>query len=224
LLASYNLERRPHAQKIIRMARRLGALVMPRNRWVALLVHGLVSAVRLLPAGRALFDDLKIKPPNVFDAGLFWRDPDAVRLGAGSMLPQAWVRRGGRGTPLLSDDVLGPHWALIGFGVDAASRLPPHLLDRWTRMGGKTWQWCHRGQAQHLASPERRLEDLDGVVLPRRVPIGWVALVRPDRCVLAEGPVSSAPELVARALELIEPAQATAGEGTSVPVGVARAS
>jgi len=155
---------------------------------------------------------------------LFWRDPDAVRLGAGSMLPQAWVRRGGRGTPLLSDDVLGPHWALIGFGVDAASRLPSQLLDRWTHIGGKTWQWCHRGQAQHLAPPERRLEDLDGDVLPRRVPLGWVALVRPDRCVLAEGPVSSAPALVARALRLLEPEQASVADRASAEIGVARAS
>jgi len=224
LLESYDLERRPHARKIIRMARRLGALVMPRNRWVALLVHGMVSAVRLLPPGRALFDDLKIKPPNIFDAGLFWRDRGAVRLGGGSMLPQCWVRRGGGQAPVLSDEALGRHWALIGFGVDAASRLPAPLLERWTRLGGKTWQWCHRGQAQHLAPPERRLEDLDGAVLPRRVPIGWVALVRPDRCVLAEGPESAAPALVARALELIEPDQATAEQRDSVADGIARAS
>jgi 3-(3-hydroxy-phenyl)propionate hydroxylase len=84
ILASYDQERRPHARKIINLARFLGALVMPSNRAVAFLVHGLMSAIRLLPAGRALFKDLKIKPQNTFDEGLFWRDRRTLRLGAGS--------------------------------------------------------------------------------------------------------------------------------------------
>ena len=34
-------------------------LVMPSGRFKAFLIHGLMSAVRLLPPGRALFEDLK---------------------------------------------------------------------------------------------------------------------------------------------------------------------
>jgi 3-(3-hydroxy-phenyl)propionate hydroxylase len=161
--------------------------------------------VRLLPAGRAAFDDLKIKPPQLFDEGLFWRDRHARKLLAGSMLPQGWVRTGVGDTPRLSDDALGLHWSLIGFGVDPAQHLDPTLLERWSRLGGKAWQWCHRSQAQHLAPADRRLEALDESLLPRLAPMGWVAIVRPDRCVMAEGPVSEVDPLLQRALGSVEP-------------------
>lgn len=204
LLASYDSERRPHARKIIRLALTLGAIVMPQNRLLALAVHGLLGLLRLLPAGRAVFEDLKIKPQNRFDAGLFWRSPGHSRLGAGGLLPQAWVRPGSGGAPRLSDDLLGRHWALIGFGVDPATLLDAALRQRWAAAGGKLWQWCHRAQAQHLAPAERRIEALDESLLPRRVPLGWVAIVRPDRCVLAEGPASEIDALLRRALDLLD--------------------
>jgi 3-(3-hydroxy-phenyl)propionate hydroxylase len=199
ILASYDQERRPHAKKIIDMARFLGALVMPSNRVAAFVVHGLMSAARLFPAGRALFEDLKIKPENTFDEGLFWRDRSLRRLNAGSSFPQGWVRPADGGRPTLSDDALGLKWALIGFGVDPAKHADPALLARWNRSGGQSWQWCQRAQAQHLAPSAHRLEALDEALLPRKVPLGWVALVRPDRCVLAEGPVEQANDLLREA-------------------------
>ncbi len=204
ILDSYDAERRPHAKKIIRLARILGALVMPRNRAAAFALHGLIRAIRLLPAGRSLFDDLKIKPENTFDAGLFWRNRRHERLRAGSTLPQGWVRPTG-GSPVLSDDALGLDWALVGVGVDPATQLRPDQLQRWQRAGGKVWQWCQRAQAQHLASAGRRLEALDETLLPRRVPLGWVFIVRPDRCVVAEGPVEQVQELLDQTLRRLAP-------------------
>ena len=206
VLDSYDTERRPHARKIIRLALMLGALVMPQNRAAAFVVHGLMSLLRLLPAGRALFEDLKVKPQNTFDQGLFWRMRGSERLRAGSMLPQGWVRPATGGGPMLSDDALGPQWTLIGFGVDPSAGLPAELLQRWQAAGGRAWQWCQRSQAQHLAPPEQRLEALDEALLPRRVPLGWVAIVRPDRCVLAEVPASEGEAMLRRALELVAPA------------------
>ena len=205
ILDSYDAERRPHAKKIIRLARFLGALVMPSNRAAAFVLHGLIRAIRVLPAGRALFDDLKLKPENTFDTGLFWRDRWNERLRAGSTLPQGWVRPAG-GSPVLSDDALGLHWALIGVGVDPSPRLRTDQLLRWQHAGGRVWQWCQRSQAQHLAAADQRLEALDETLLPRRVPLGWTAIVRPDRCVLAEGPIEQVQALLDQALERIVPA------------------
>ena len=204
ILDSYDAERRPHAKKVINLARFLGALVMPSNRAVAFALHGLIRAIRLLPPGRALFDDLKIKPENTFDTGLFWRNRGHERLRAGSTLPQGWVRLAG-GVPVLSDDALGLHWALVGVGADPATRLRPDQLQRWQRAGGKVWQWCQRAQAQHLAPADRRLEALDETLLPRRAPLGWVFIVRPDRCVMAEGPVEQVQELLDQALGRLAP-------------------
>jgi 3-(3-hydroxy-phenyl)propionate hydroxylase len=83
------------------------------------------------------------------------------------------------------------------------------MLQRWQAAGGKVWQWCHRSQAEHLAPAARRLESLDEALLPRRVPLGWVAIVRPDRCVLAEGPVSRCAAVLQLALERIAPTVAS---------------
>ena len=109
------------------------------------------------------------------------------------------------GSPVLSDDALGPHWALVGVGVDPTTRLRPDQLHSWQRAGGKVWQWCQRAQAQHLAAADRRLEALDETLLPRRVPLGWVFIVRPDRCVMAEGPVEQVQELLDQALRRLAP-------------------
>jgi 3-(3-hydroxy-phenyl)propionate hydroxylase len=205
-LDSYDQERRPHARKIINLARFLGRLVMPSNRVAAFAVHGLIRALRLLPAGRAVFDDLKIKPPQVFGRGLFWRERKTRKLLAGSMFPQTWVRQGDQLTPLLSDDVLGLHWSLIGFGVDLTKHLDIAQLERLERLGGKVWQWCSSGHEQDLAPAERRLEAMDKNVSSELAPIGWIALVRPDRCVMAEGPLAAADPLLRRALQILEPA------------------
>jgi 2-polyprenyl-6-methoxyphenol hydroxylase-like FAD-dependent oxidoreductase len=48
VLDSYDEERRPHARKIIRLARILGAIVMPQSRAAAFVAHGLVSLLRLV--------------------------------------------------------------------------------------------------------------------------------------------------------------------------------
>ncbi|MFJ1253646.1 hypothetical protein [Cupriavidus sp. CuC1] len=42
-------------------------------------------------------------------------------------------------------------------------------------------------------------------MLPRLAPLDWMVVVRPDRCVLAEGPASQAEHILQRALDLIEP-------------------
>jgi 3-(3-hydroxy-phenyl)propionate hydroxylase len=216
ILVSYDQERRPHAKKIINLARFLGALVMPNSRPRAFLIHGLMSAARRLPAGRALFQDLKIKPQNAFDEGLFLRDRITRRLGAGNAFPQAWVRLAD-GRNMLSDDALGQGLALIGFGVDPAASLDATLQARWRSAGGTVWQWCQRAQSRHLAPPERRLETLDNTLLPRQVPLRWVAIVRPDRCVLAEGPVEQVSELLTRALDLLGQGAAPSHTSAGVP-------
>lgn len=215
VLASYDEERRPHARKIINLARFLGSVVMPRNRMMAFLMHGALRLAQLLPGGRALFEDMKIKPPNIFDRGLFvreWKD----RLQAGASFPQAWVRPPS-GTPMLSDDALGAGWSLVGFGVDPMPHVPPALLAKWLRMKGRVWQWKHRAQAQHLAPADRQLEALDNTHFDK-VPFGWVALVRPDRCVFAEGPLEDVAVLIQNALSRM------LADGQELPGNVLQAS
>jgi 3-(3-hydroxy-phenyl)propionate hydroxylase len=204
LLESYDQERRPHARKIINLARFLGSLVMPSNWIKALLVHGLMKAMRLLPQTRAFFEDLKIKPDNTFDQGLFVRERANRRLLAGSTFPQGWVRPAWTQQPTLSDEVLGQQWSLITFGDAPAASCSPQMLARWRASGGQVWQWCQRSQGLHLAPASERVECLDENFLPRVVPLGWACIVRPDRCVFAEGPVTQIQGLLQTALDHLQ--------------------
>ncbi|TDR77858.1 bifunctional 3-(3-hydroxy-phenyl)propionate/3-hydroxycinnamic acid hydroxylase [Paludibacterium purpuratum] len=201
ILDSYDQERRPHAKAMIGFAKFMGKLVMPRNAALALLVHGLMRATRWIPPLRARFEELEMKPKNVFRQGLFIAGRSASKLRRGAPLPQGWVRGTDRSFRL-SDDVLGPGLALIGFGSDIAATLDRETSQAFAAAGGRIVQIAHRGQRLQLAAADS-WEDMEGVFLPRAVPFGWVALVRPDRTVLSDGPADNAARIVREGLALL---------------------
>ncbi|MBV8646839.1 bifunctional 3-(3-hydroxy-phenyl)propionate/3-hydroxycinnamic acid hydroxylase [Paludibacterium sp.] len=201
ILDSYDQERRPHAKAMINFAKFMGKLVMPRNAVLALLIHGLMRATRLIPPLRAQFEELEMKPKNVFRHGLFIPGRSASKLRRGASLPQGWVR-GADGTIHLSDDVLGPGLALIGFGSDIAATLDSETAHAFAMAGGRVVQITHRGQSLHLTQG-CHWEDLEGAFLPRAVPFGWAVLVRPDRTVLYDGPAGDAARIVREGLALL---------------------
>lgn len=201
ILESYDQERRPHARAMINLAKFMGKLVMPRSAAVALLTHGFMRLMRLIPPVRAHFDELGIKPKNVFRHGLFVPGRSASRLVRGGLLPQGWVRDAA-GHIMLSDEALGGSLALIGFGQDAASLLDPATAKAFSAAGGETVHITHRGQRLHC-SGHVRWEDLEGVFLPACALFGWVAVVRPDRTILHDGPIADANRLVLEALALL---------------------
>ena len=203
ILESYHLERQPHAREIIGLALLMGRLVMPSNKVKAFLIHGFMSLLRIVPAGRALFEDLKIKPQNTFKKGLFTKLPHGKILLAGSTFPQCFIRKSDTGAVVLSDEVLGQNLTLVSFGTPVEKLLLPTLQKQWQAMGGASLQWCTRGQALHLSPSEQRIEILDDILSSRSIPLGWVVIVRPDRTVMCEGPADQANALVSEALKLL---------------------
>jgi 3-(3-hydroxy-phenyl)propionate hydroxylase len=111
------------------------------------------------------------------------------------------VRSVDDGRIMLSDDAIGPHLTLIGFGVDAEAALGAELRANWRAAGGQTLQFTQRGRPAEV--PASGWEDLTGTLLPGAAPPGSVAIVRPDRTVLIDGPADQAPTLVQRALALL---------------------
>ena len=96
ILDSYDAERRPHAKKIINLARFLGALVMPRNRAVAFALHGLIRAIRAAAGGPLAVR----RPEDQAGEHLRQRACSGATAGTsgcapGSTLPQGWVRPAG---------------------------------------------------------------------------------------------------------------------------------
>jgi 3-(3-hydroxy-phenyl)propionate hydroxylase len=201
ILDSYDEERRPHAKAMIDLAKFMGRLIMPRSAGVALSIHGALRLLRLTAAIRRYFDDLGIKPKNVFPRGLFVAGRSGSKLVRGGPLPQGWVRAS-NGAVLLSDEVLGSSLSLVGFGRDPHEHLGPSEAQDFAACGGKVVQIGHRGQAHHVRR-EDCWEDLDGTFQPGAAPFGWAAIVRPDRIVLHDGPVADVNRLVRESLALM---------------------
>jgi 3-(3-hydroxy-phenyl)propionate hydroxylase len=204
ILESYDQERRPHAKAMIRLARFMGELVMPRNRLQSVATSAGLRFAWHVPALRSYFEDLKMKPKNRFRHGLFLDGPVGTRessLRAGESFPQTWVA-GQEGTSCWSDDVLGSGFALVGFGDDPERYLGAAAAD-WHAAGGSCVQLCHRGQVLHRSDADHVWEDVTGGIVPNKAPVGWAAVVRPDRTVMHQGPVAESSRLVAETMEVI---------------------
>ncbi|MBA9854588.1 bifunctional 3-(3-hydroxy-phenyl)propionate/3-hydroxycinnamic acid hydroxylase [Ralstonia insidiosa] len=212
ILDSYDEERRPHAKAMINLARFMGKLVMPRSAPIALLTHGLMRLTRLVPGLRSQFEELRIKPKNAFKTGLFVKGCSSTKLTRGGVIPQGWIRNA-EGRMCLSDDVLGHGYTLVSFGGDASTALQPATAAAFERLGGAFVQIAHRGQRLHCEA-SGVWEDINGTFLPDAVPVGWAAVVRPDRTVVHDGPAAEADRLVRESLALLgsepEPVSATA--------------
>ena len=209
ILDSYDTERRPHARSVINFALMMGRLVMPSNRLTALGVHGLMSLAQYIPPARAFFEELKIKPSARFGRGLFKMGKTRSKLVRGGMLPQGLVRKG-IGAPILpSDDALGTRLTLVGFGCDPTTRLNPSLLATWQQAGGAIVHLRHRGQA---GTGVHSWEDMTDALVPGAAPAGWVAVVRPDRTVMHDGPLEELGRIVSESLTLLRTGQPARAE------------
>ncbi|HET8731327.1 MAG TPA: bifunctional 3-(3-hydroxy-phenyl)propionate/3-hydroxycinnamic acid hydroxylase [Moraxellaceae bacterium] len=198
LLDSYDQERRPHAKKMIDLAKFMGHLVMPRTPARAVAVHGVMRALRVVPPIRRFFEELEVKPANCFRKGFFVSGRAAGPLRRGAQLPQDWVRMDGRAC--LSDDAIGDHFTLVGFGVDPRAFLDQATCERWEDSGGRFLQVGLRGQSAAAGVPFA--EDLGDRLMPA-VPRGWVAVSRPDRVVMHDGPGEQARAITQACLKLL---------------------
>jgi len=202
LLDSYAQERRPHAKAMIDLAKQMGRLVMPSNHVTAFVVHGLMRVVNLVPRLRSLFEDLEIKPVNRFKSGCFVQSARGGRLQRGQQMPQVWLKPHGGGEVVLSDDVMGSGLAMVGFGVDPCTALSPQETKAWAEAGGRFVQIDPRGQMAQT-TPQSPWEDLSGALIPTVAPVGWVAIVRPDKVVMHDGPAANASLLLKQAQALL---------------------
>lgn len=199
ILDSYDEERRPHAQEMIDLAKFMGRLIMPSNAVLAALGHGLMRALSFIPPVRRKFEELEIKPKNIFKRGLFMQKAGRAHVTLGGLLPQSLVRDV-RGRILLSDDVLGDSLTLIGLSTDPCKLLQPELKQRWEAAGGRFLQVGLHGQRG--ASATTFVEDL-GQNLITAAPQGSLLVVRPDRILMHNGASEQAAALITDCLTLL---------------------
>jgi 3-(3-hydroxy-phenyl)propionate hydroxylase len=152
----------------------------------------------MVPPVRTFFEELKVKPANRFKNGLFVPGRSAVGLQRGGQFPQDLVR-----SPsgiCLSDDVLGDQLTLVGIGVDPAAVLDVAALAQWEAAGA---QVLHLGMRGQTGNGTTRFAEIMGNNLVLKAPQGWLAVVRPDRVVMHDGPPQSADTLVGDSLRVL---------------------
>ena len=206
VLDSYDVERRPHAQAMINLAKLMGRLVMPRNKVAAFFIHAMMRALALTPASRKYFEQLDIKPKNIFKDGLFVQHRRGDKLVRGSLFPQAWVRNMQQQVQL-SDDALGDNLTLVGFGVDPLSLLTADQVISWEKMGGHFLEIRTRGKRSGGSCDF--IEDLNHEILPLAAK-GTLVAVRPDRIIMHHVPGAKAGRLLRDCRGLLASADSTA--------------
>ena len=193
LLESYDRERRPHAKKMVDLARFAGLFIMPRSRTRAFVTHGMLNVLRHVPGLKTLIGDFSVKPMNAYSEGLFVRGRG--RIPRGSWFPQA-VLRDAHGRARLSDEVIGRRLTLIC--TDASPSIDAETARRWERAGGATAVLLAKGSAP---SPGCHV-DVEGAfhALTRDT---RCIVVRPDLTVLHDGPLSRVGQVVRESLSLL---------------------
>ncbi|WP_410211434.1 bifunctional 3-(3-hydroxy-phenyl)propionate/3-hydroxycinnamic acid hydroxylase [Aquirhabdus sp.] len=203
ILDSYDQERRPHAKKMIELAKFMGHMVMPSNALLAVAIHGVMKTIRLLPAARAFFEELKIKPANRFQHGLFIKGSAKSGLQRGGQIPQGRLHLQNLESSF-SDDVLGDAFTLIGVGIDPQSLLGAATTAHWQHAGGR---FLHIAKADTKTDPIGATQGSDTVTaldgFMAAIPSGWLVITRPDRVVMLDGSSTQANSLVNQCLKMI---------------------
>jgi 3-(3-hydroxy-phenyl)propionate hydroxylase len=194
LLATYDQERRPHATAMIGLSDTLGRILGQRRRGVAKARDRLLRAASAVPAVRSWVLEMRFKPiPHYRDGFVAVDQARDGASGVGRMLPQPMVE-GPDGRPVRLDEVLGPWFAVVGFGCDPLRRLTVAeraAVDRFQARVVKVVD--SRSDRRRRQGPRSSgdlivVEDLDNHLRPWFQDRGCeVVLVRPDRCVAAAG-------------------------------------
>jgi 3-(3-hydroxy-phenyl)propionate hydroxylase len=183
ILQSYERERRPHVERMTRLALRISRLLQTQSAGVAGVRDRAFRLFTRLP-GSGFVTGGGIKPAARLPAGLHAEQPR--RRGAGTLFVQPSVEAGS--ATVLLDDVLGHGFAVIGLGRDPGwlRQADPEL---WAGLETRFLRVLPRGDAVGSSGREP-VVDADGALAAwfRRHRADTVVL-RPDRFVFgAYGP------------------------------------
>ena len=212
LLASYEAERRPHVRAMAVASVRVGRVMMGRSRPAAEVRDRFFRAIQLVPVVRRFIRRFGFKPEAVYGAGAILGGRRS-RRGApeGKLFPQARVETAS-GRMVLSDEVLGPGFAVVGVGVDPREAAPAAGA-AWGRLGARLVMVLPPdAPAPRPGLGLTQVRDATGAIG------GWfrrhgaqVAVVRPDRFVFGAGPAAHAAALAhAAAATFLAPELGTA--------------
>ena len=195
LLDTYESERKPHAQAMIRLSV-LNKDIVSTGRPAAIRARdwGIGAATRV-PGLRSYLGEAKFKPQPRYRPGTYagmprrWRGMRGVE---GTLMPQIPLRSIA-GRPVRLDDALGQGWAVLGVGVDPRTVLGAPVWDSlapvWSRvfpMGGRPSGRGSRGPTPGgLVDVDASSDALARWLRLAGADIGSVIVLRPDRHVFS---------------------------------------
>ena len=191
LLASYEIERKPHAWSLIRLALRMGQVMMPASWVQGMGTRALFRLLTLFPAAREYVMQMKYKPKPRFEVGFIWHTARPRKTSVvGQMMPQPVVEATDRCTYLL-DDVLGDRPTLLILSKQPDIALSYDLMCRFEALGiavlGVT---PHSMNPVATTFPVFRDKSRGLSNLPYAAYVGYGLLIRRDRYIAAARPMA----------------------------------
>ncbi|WP_079127353.1 bifunctional 3-(3-hydroxy-phenyl)propionate/3-hydroxycinnamic acid hydroxylase [Streptomyces sp. TP-A0874] len=199
ILATYDTERREHAKAMVDLSDTLGRILSPTSTWVARGRDALFRGLTVAPAVRNWVLQMRFKPMPRYTRGIVvgprqrehQRRSAAKDSAVGRMFIQPHVETAD-GQAVRLDEVLGPWFALVGYGTDPLVHLDPESRNFWDRIGTRyitvveSRSGRSRTERPALGTDTVVVEDLDGSLRDwfDGQP-GEIAVLRPDRYVAA---------------------------------------
>lgn len=178
-LASYEVERRPHAEATVRLSERLRRIVMTTNHRLAHRRDRLVERALRTEQGRAYFEEMRYRPPHTYSAGLLRGQNEGVGVAVG----QPTVFDTSTHRIRLLDELVGTGWLLLGVGTHVNPRAETATVTALD----PTPAYVPLDERMPASSDGiRALIDIDGHLVTELAAYrGRMVLLRPDRFVAA---------------------------------------
>lgn len=186
ILETYESERRPQVEAIVRYSTTIGKLANIRSRPIALLRDVAFWGLNCIPSIRRFFAEMRYMPKPWLERGFLVHEGDRALSPVGRTFPRLSLATD-EGCTLSIDAVAGNNFSLVGIGLPAAQvkESAAHAL-------------CRALNVRQIAIglDEATPGDADGVTVGRLVSeeqrkwlqphhLGKVFLIRPDRYVAA---------------------------------------
>ncbi len=198
LLSTYDMERRPHAQRVVKLAAKLESRYRPKSEGVEQLRDLVLRAAKLVPGGRERLLQTTQRSPQRHLSGVV----TGVMRGSktdpvGAMFPQPEVERFGRRLKL--DDAIGTWFAVLCLGDP--QRLDQASLQWWRSIGAVIVEIRPSRAGWRGADPLREdrvlLDDAAGAFRDWKLarPEDEVIILRPDRYLAGTCTASTFPSI-----------------------------
>ncbi|MFL4397625.1 bifunctional 3-(3-hydroxy-phenyl)propionate/3-hydroxycinnamic acid hydroxylase [Citrobacter portucalensis] len=134
LLDTYQQERRDHAKAMIDLSVTAGNVLAPPKRWHGAVRDGVSWLLNYIPPVKRYFLEMRFKPMPQYHAGALVREGNAKTSPVGKMFIQPKVTLES-GEVTLLDNVIGPNFAVIGWGCNPLWGMSEAQIQQWQALG-----------------------------------------------------------------------------------------